>query len=290
MGSSRSTDAFRSVAGILLLLAAFLPARAAAQYVRIRVTDDLTEAPIPDALVTSLRDRAQWRVDSAGHVIFGVQHGGVNVFTVRRFGFAPVTTTLTVPEHDTLKVHVILHALGVALDTVNVTQKATVGFGFPRSQFDERRTRATGGQFITRADIELRQPFSSLDLFKQLHGVQVQQNSRFQTVITSTRGTQFLDQCVMSVGVDGLVMGLARQQGIQLRLPQRVLATETPDPQETPMPEFDVNDIPPNDIYGIEIYNGPATIPAQFVSMAGANTCGLIMIWTRNGPGQSRNP
>ena len=254
----------KQILSLLVLLSVMLPTRVAAQFVRVRVTDDLSEAPVPDALITSLSDRSQWRVDSEGRAVFAVKRTGTNLFTVRRFGFAPVTTTLNIPDHDTLKVHVILHTLGLALDTMNVTAKAMAASGFPLSQFDQRRMRSPGGHFITRADIEQRRPFTTLDLFRNVSGVEVQHNSRSQTMITSTRGTLFQDQCVMSVGVDGAVLGLAKDD------------------------TFDVDEIPPSDIYGIEIYSGPATIPAQFVSVSGANACGLIMIWTRGGPGQSR--
>src|SRR5206468_3658006 len=114
--------------------------------------------------ITSLSDRSQFRVDTGGVVVFAVHDSGANVFTVRRFGFAPVTTTLNVHARDTLKVHVIMHALGLALDTVNVTAKAMRASGFVMSQFDERRLHSPGGHFITRSDIEKRKPFSTLDL------------------------------------------------------------------------------------------------------------------------------
>ena len=44
---------------------------------------------------------------------------------------------------------------------------------------------------------------------------------------------------------------------------------------------FAVNNIAPEEIHGIEIYPGPATIPAEFASMKRDANCGLIMIWTR---------
>ena len=259
----------RAAIGLLSLLVplvTMLPARAAAQFVRVRVTDDISDAPIPDALVTSLTDRSQWRADPEGYLVFRVKQSGTNVFTIRRFGFAPATTTLNIPEHDTLKVHVIMHPLGLTLDTVNVTAQAMAASGFRMSQFDQRRMHSAGGHFITRADIDRRQPFSTIDLFKNTLGVEVHRSSRFQTRITSSRGSSIRGGCTMSVGVDGSVFGHASDD------------------------DFDVDDIPPSDIYGIEIYSGPATIPAQFVGMVGGNACGLIMIWTRGGPGQSRAP
>jgi hypothetical protein len=47
---------------------------------------------------------------------------------------------------------------------------------------------------------------------------------------------------------------------------------------------FDVNYVSPRDIYGIEVYSGPATIPVRYMSASvDNNTCGLVMIWTFSG-------
>jgi hypothetical protein len=268
LGSLRSIDRRGLAAGLffLFLRTLTIPATARAQYVRVRITDDASDAPVPNALVTALADRSQWRADTAGIVVFMLHRTGTNVFTVRRFGFAPITTTLEVPEHDTLKIHVIMHAVSVQLDAVNVSAASPAASAFGVSMFDVRRATSAGGHFITREDIERRNPFETLDLFKNVLGVEVQRNSRFQTRITSTRGTAFLNQCVLKVGVDGAIFGLASDDG------------------------FDVNAVPPSDIYGIEIYNGAATIPAQYLSATAGSYCGLIMIWTRGGAGQREAP
>jgi hypothetical protein len=46
--------------------------------------------------------------------------------------------------------------------------------------------------------------------------------------------------------------------------------------------EFDLRMLPPaTDIAGIEIYSGPANMPAQF---AGPDSqCGVMLIWTKDG-------
>ena len=51
--------------------------------------------------------------------------------------------------------------------------------------------------------------------------------------------------------------------------------------------DFDVNDIAPSEIYGIEVYSGAATIPAQYLAATSGGSCGLIMIWTSDGAQQS---
>ena len=81
---------------------------ASAQFVRLGVTNDAADAPVQKAQIISLSDRALWRTDDAGIIVVSALHPGPNVFTIRHLGFAPITTTLNVREHDTLKVHIIM--------------------------------------------------------------------------------------------------------------------------------------------------------------------------------------
>lgn len=222
---------------------------AAAQMIRVRVTDDIDEAPVPQALVTSLSDRELWRTDDQGILWARLKHGGPNVLTFRRVGFQPVTTTLDVGEHDTLKVHVVMTHAARVLDTISVTARAMD----PQiSAFDRRRLLSPGGQFITLADIERRNPFETLDLFANRTGLRVVRPSGGDSFIESTRG---MHGCRLRVGLDGVVFGS----------------------------DFDVNDVSPRDLYGVEIYSGAATIPAQYLSTMTGSSCGLIMLWTFSG-------
>jgi hypothetical protein len=61
--------------------------------------------------------------------------------------------------------------------------------------------------------------------------------------------------CVVPLGRDGLILG----------------------------PDYNLDDIPLDEIYGVEIYDGPSTIPVEFRSSLPNGSCGLIMIWTRSG-------
>ena len=45
--------------------------------------------------------------------------------------------------------------------------------------------------------------------------------------------------------------------------------------------DFDINQIDPDILQGIEAYSGPAQVPAEF-NRTGAE-CGVILIWTRFG-------
>jgi hypothetical protein len=42
----------------------------------------------------------------------------------------------------------------------------------------------------------------------------------------------------------------------------------------------EIDDFPPREIEGIEVYQGPSTTPAQF-SQGSISKCGAIVLWTR---------
>jgi hypothetical protein len=80
-------------------------------------------------------------------------------------------------------------------------------------------------------------------------------------VATSRRGTvkDFTNEpCFLSVVVDGvLVSGLGGGA-------------------------FDLRQLPPPDqVMGLEVFNGAASIPAQYGGEGAGKNCGLIAVWTR---------
>ena len=130
------------------------------------------------------------------------------------------------------------------------------------SAFDDRRLHNAGGHFITWADIQRRQPHETVDLFMAMLGVRVIKPPYGPPLIVSSRGAGLAGaSCPLRVGLDGMVFGNTT--------------------------DFDVNDIAPSEIYGIEIYSGGATMPAQYLASTSGGLCGLIMIWTGDGARQT---
>src|SRR5262249_30712783 len=156
-------------------------------------------------------------------------------------------------ENHTLTVHVIMRPAPQVLDPVTINAHATASH---LSVFDERRLHNNGGHFITWSDIQRRQPFETLDLFNDVLGVRVGRPAYTDPYVESTRGVGAAGgPCPLQVGFDGMVF----RSG------------------------FNVSDISPREIYGIEIYDGASTIPGQYLSATAGGSCGLIMIWTIGG-------
>lgn len=238
-------------------IGALWAAPVSAQVVRARVTDALTDTPVAGVVITVLGDPVLGRTDESGRVILRLRRSGDNVFTVRRLGFAAITSALEVPATDTLNVHFVLQPTPPQLDTVAVTANETPPPGI--DAFERRLLKKNGAFFVTRSDIDKQMPTQTSDLLRRAIGVQVSTKA-LKTVLVSSRGPTTLmgglqpALCILPVGVDGRIMG----------------------------PEFDLNTISVESIHGIEVYSGPATIPVEYRGSLANNNCGLVMVWLRH--------
>lgn len=120
--------------------------------------------------------------------------------------------------------------------------------------FNDRRSRGDG-QYITAEEIEKRNPSRLTDILNGKRGIQI-----YKGVASNTRG---LTTVVTSVPIEkNYCIGF------------QVFVDAVP----MPIP-FDLDEIPPRNIAGIEIYSGTATVPSLL--RGGNTTCGVIALWTR---------
>ena len=240
----------------LVAAALMLASAAAAQSLRGRAITDSSERPIPGVTVSIEALGLSTTTDSLGNfVLNGIKPGAYNIMA-RKIGFGPVATRIRFSAGATVEADLIMR-VGDAqtLPDVKVeTRKTPAG---KMGEFEERRLAGNGGRFLTQADLEKR-PFSTTgDAIRQLPGLDVLR-SRVGMVVVNTRDTQRQQACPAAVVLDGaFVFGTGG-------------ASETP---------FNINNIPPNQIAGIEYYAGAASIPSKWG--ATRHTCGLIAIWTK---------
>ena len=176
----------------------------------------------------------------------------------RRTGFVPDTVQVELAPDDSVSLWIVLRRIVVQLRSVVVD----ADYAAPRlAAFEERRHRSFGGHFVTRPDIEAQAPSETSDLLRRVPGLRVADSSHVMVPI-SNRGYKVLRigqelvaaQCVMRIGLNGFIRNSS----------------------------FTLDSVSPQDIYGIEIYSGPATIPPQFNAGAIDMSCGLVMIWTKS--------
>ncbi len=235
------------------LCAGALSAQAPA-IVRGRVITDSTEKPISDARISLGTAGVSARSDSGGRYRIGNLRPGLYTVIVRRLGFAPVSTSITLAAGDTVDADFVLKPIAQELAGVEVS---TTLLQRKLRDFEDRR-RFGIGRFMTEEDIRKAPGYRMSEKVRSLPGLQLiySRSSSNDVRIASTRG----GQSIMLQG-RGACMSAVILDGLEMAQP------------------FSVNSLDPGEVIAIEWYAGPASMPAQF--NATRNSCGLLIIWTK---------
>lgn len=180
---------------------------------------------------------------------------GSQLLIVRRIGFRPDSQFVTVIRSANIEVEVRLAPAPGRLGSVVVEGTRTLPSGRLRG-FYERRQRGLG-TFFTADEIERRNPALVSDLLRSVPSIQVVRRSG--TSIVTFRGSR----CTPLVWVDG---------------------------SPATAGYFDPDVLSPMSLVGIEIYPGPATVPAELMMLRGRGSCGVIALWSREPPPRSSRP
>lgn len=200
--------------------------------------------------VSISRSDLRFETDDKGQFQLAKVPAGPVSLHFRRLGFRPDTIDLTVLAGRVVPLDVNLSRVAIALAPVVITGRAALT-GW-RAGFYARKERG-GGHFITREDIDRRNPGALTDMLRMIPGAR----------IVTSRGIipnqiRFRNErCAPLTWLDGAPLTAG---------------------------EFDLDALSPRSIEAIEIYAGSGTIPAQFhVSSAITSQCGTIVIWSREG-------
>jgi len=238
-------------------VAASQPARAIASVTGTIV--DQIGAAVKDVEVLVLGARLSVISSERGEFRFPAIEAGRHRLIARRAGYRPDTADVELAAGDTVALWMELTQVTVMLDKVEVTET----YLSPKLRgFEERRLHNIGGRFISPADIKAQAPTETSDLLRRIMGIRLADSSHVLIPVSNRgmkivrMGTQLVPvQCTMRIAVNGFIAD----------------------------PSFSMNLISPMDIHGIEIYNGPASIPPEFNLATVDLYCGLIVIWTKAG-------
>jgi len=192
-------------------------------------------------LVAESDDRGEFKLAKAA--------AGETSIRVRRIGYQPDTVRVNVLAGQTLPVEIVLDRVAVELAPLIVYGRKNVTGRL--AGFYDRLSRGNG-HFMTREQIERRNPHNMTDLFRMIPGARVQP-TRFGDGRVTFRGS---------------------------RNPPLVWLDGTP----LYAGEFNLDTVDPRSFEGIEIYSGPSSVPAEFQgnrTMSSAN--GTIILWSREG-------
>lgn len=195
--------------------------------------------------------------DERGEVRFNAVRGGPAIVRVRRLGFQPTKLDVIVDQRVPATSVVTLSALPLRLKPIVV--RGGSNYTGRMAGFYQRRDLGIG-HFVSREKIEHDNPAQLTDIFRRLPGVQ----------ITSTR---FIRNAVRFRGNGQSCWPLVWLDGAPL-----------------PTAEFDVDFLSPGSIEGIEVYSGISQVPPQFMGSRGLGSCGVIVVWSREGERRQKRP
>jgi len=216
-----------------------------------RVTDAVGTAIVKaEVRVTNTSFHAETG-DDGRFELTGLPSGSVEV-VVRRLGFAPAKIALDLGDGELRDIRVLLAPVAMTLDSVAVTAEPAPAVEKAYGGFEMRKSRGFG-TFITREQIEKKNPRVTTDLFRSVSGVKLMRENGSPTVVSARLGN--LSYCPVRYYVDGTSYPL---YGQSIDTMVQVV-----------------------DIGAIEVYPGGATVPPQFGGRESA--CGVVAIWTRQG-------
>lgn len=186
---------------------------------------------------------------------------GLLVVRAKRVGFRPGQFAVTV-EAGRNTIPIILSRVSLpSLDTVRVVgNRRTAGLG-RLDEFETRRLNHTATVSLSRADIIKRNPVDTWQMLTNVASIRVVDSAAVTAESARsmrTRPDLTVEPCYLMVMVDGVMMTDPRQKAFDLRLLPR-----------------------PEEVHGIEVFAGAASIPLQYGGIGDNKSCGLIAIWTR---------
>ena len=193
--------------------------------------------------------------DDKGELRFNAVRGGPATIRVRRLGFQPVVIDVMVDQRVPAARLVTLLAIPQRLAPIIV--KGGSNYTGRMAGFYQRRDLGIG-HFVSRERLERDNPSQLSDVFRRLPGVH----------ITSTR---FIRNAIRFRGNGQSCWPLVWLDGAPL-----------------PTAEFDIDFLTPGSIEGIEVYSGISQIPPQFMGSRGLGSCGVIVVWSREGERRER--
>jgi len=238
--------------GRLLALAAVLCATPLVAHAQGRiqgVVRDSAGARIVGAEIRLAGSSQATVTDDKGAFDFAGVPAGTARLSVRRLGFAPGSFDVQVHDGATTPVAITVREVALELSSVVVHASREHKYTGYLAGFYQRRDRGFG-HFLTGDEINRTHPLELTDVLRTVPGISVTSGPYGVTHVRLRGNT-----CWPVVVLDGMpaVAG-----------------------------EFDLDDITPTDVAGIEVYGGAAAVPAEFVVPFGPTACGTIVVWTEH--------
>jgi hypothetical protein len=246
-GSSKLVGILRDAERILSLL--LVPATVLAQpggNIRGVVRDSLGGL-VSSAHVAIRGTTSATTSDSIGAFRLSGVTPGDAVLEVRRLGYRPAIAAVRIAAGSEIEVDVRLAPVPEQLAPVEIRRRAEV-YDSRLAGFNMRKSKHVG-YFVTREKLDRMSSARFVDAIRDLPGVSMR-TLRGGVVTVSLRGAH----CAPMFYIDGF-------------------------PAISGPMDLDMIDL--SGVEGIEVYAGMSSIPAEFMSVVGGESCGVIAVWSR---------
>jgi len=176
----------------------------------------------------------------------GLPAGDVRL-NIRRLGYRPVSTPARVDAGTSTRLELSLSPIAARLPVVEVKGKGQV-YDSRLAGFNARKNKQVG-HFVTRERLDAFSSARFVDVLREIPGVKLR-TLRGGVTTVRLRGAR----CSPLVFLDGF-------------------------PATAGVMDLDMIDLA--SVEGIEVYSGSASIPAEFASVRGLESCGVIAVWSR---------
>ena len=237
------------LAFLLLLAASTLGAQASKTGTLTGTVFDEKGIPVPNVEVAISKVSRTTRTDSAGKYILALIPVGSYDVAFRPVSYAPMVFTLDITPGDTTDAEVKMNAVPQPMTKVIVEDRGNL-----RLEGFEARKKMGIGHYVTRSEIEARNPLVLTDMIRTIPGTSVKPVGMGQSVLRFTRasGKGRGADCPPAYFIDG-TMAIV----------------------------YNLDDMPVSDVEAIELYSGLSALPSEFAKARSNLACGTVVIWTR---------
>jgi hypothetical protein len=234
------------------------PASAQGPVLVVIAKDSVTAAPVSGVRISVDGTPVIDTTDRTGIAHISGIAPGVHSVMLRRVGYAPDSTSVTLTPRAGATVELRLRSVAVQLPRVEATEEAVD----PRLEGFMRRRAKGGGFFFTPADIDSSHTRTLEELLRGKSTAMLIPGPGGQSFLASHSAQLGFGTCWVQVFYDGVLI---------------FNPADNPDPAHNYPP--DLRSFLSRNLEAVEFYPNPATTPVQF--REGAPACGTLVLWSR---------
>jgi len=207
--------------------------------------------PVPNVEVAISSISRTTRTDSVGKYVLALLPAGSYDVAFRRVSYAPMVFTLDISPGDTTDAEVKMNAVPQPMTRIVVEERSIDH----RLDGFEARKKIGVGHYVTREQIEARNPLVLTDMVRTIPGTNVKSAGGGRSVLRFARAEgrgRGMGDCPPTYFIDGM-MAVG----------------------------YNLDDMPVSDVEAIELYSGLSGLPGEFAKARPNLVCGTVVIWTR---------